>query len=81
MSAIAGELRGTYAGALAFAAALSEWVYREMSYGFGATGTRTDAAEALAGGVGLCQDYAHIMVAMCRAAGVAAPLRVGSHAW
>lgn len=88
MSAIAGELRGTYAGALAFASALSKWVYREMSYGFGATGTRTGAAEALAGGVGLCQDYAHIMVAMCRAAGVAARYvsghmlgEGGSHAW
>jgi transglutaminase-like putative cysteine protease len=88
MRAVAKEQRRTYAGPLAFAAALSEWVYHEMTYGFGATGTRTSAAEALAGGVGLCQDYAHIMVAMCRAAGVAARYvsghmlgEGGSHAW
>ncbi len=88
MCAVAQELRGTYRGALAFASALNEWVYRAMRYGFGATDTRTDAAAALAGGVGLCQDYAHIMVAMCRAADV--PARYvsghmlgegGSHAW
>ena len=88
MCAVARELRGTYKGALAFASALNEWVYRAMRYGFGATDTRTPAAAALAGGVGLCQDYAHIMVAMCRAAGI--PARYvsghmlgegGSHAW
>jgi len=88
MSAVAHELRGTYKGALAFASALNEWVYRTMRYGFGATDTRTPAAAALAGGVGLCQDYAHIMVALCRAAGI--PVRYvsghmlgegGSHAW
>ena len=88
MCGIALELRGTYAGTLAFAARLNEWVYGALRYGFGATDTRTPAAAALAGGVGLCQDYAHIMVAMCRAAGVAARYvsghmlgEGGSHAW
>ncbi len=88
MRGIARELRGTYAGTLAFAARLNEWVHHAVRYGFGATDTRTPASVALAGGVGLCQDYAHIMVAMCRAAGV--PARYvsghmlgegGSHAW
>ncbi len=88
MCGVARELRRTYAGTLAFAARLNEWVYHALRYGFGATDTRTPAAAALAGGVGLCQDYAHIMVAMCRAAGV--PARYvsghmlgegGSHAW
>ena len=88
MRGVAGELRATYTGTLAFAAKLNEWVYHAMRYGFGVTGTRTPAAAALTGGVGLCQDYAHIMVAMCRAVGV--PARYvsghmlgegGSHAW
>src|SRR6202034_936161 len=48
----------------------------------------TTASEALAGGRGVCQDYAHVMLAICRAAGV--PARYvsghligegGSHAW
>lgn len=88
MQGVARELRGTYTGALAFAARLNEWVHGALRYGFGATDTRTPAASALAGGVGLCQDYAHVMVAMCRAAGVAARYvsghmlgEGGSHAW
>ncbi len=88
MRGVARELRATYTGTLAFAARLNEWVHHALQYGFGATDTRTPAFAALAGGVGLCQDYAHIMVAMCRAAGV--PARYvsghmlgegGSHAW
>lgn len=48
----------------------------------------TTAAEALSVGQGLCQDYAHLMLAICRAAGL--PARYvsghmlgegGSHAW
>ena len=59
-----------------------------MRYGFGATDTGTAAAEALTIGQGLCQDYAHIMIALCREAGMAARYvsghmlgEGGSHAW
>jgi transglutaminase-like putative cysteine protease len=59
-----------------------------MRYGFGATQVSTTAAEALAVGEGVCQDYAHIMLALCRLCGL--PARYvsghllgegGSHAW
>lgn len=60
MIAVAREQRGTYSGALAFASTLNDWVHHAMRYGFGATDTRTPVSQALAGGVGLCQDYAHI---------------------
>jgi transglutaminase-like putative cysteine protease len=64
------------------------WAHRAISYGYGCTGVHTSAAEALALGEGVCQDYAHIMLAVCHAAGV--PARYvsghltgegGSHAW
>ena len=67
---------------------ICEWVARAFRYGSGATGVHTPAAQALAGGTGLCQDYAHVMLAICRAAGL--PARYvsghmlaegGSHAW
>jgi transglutaminase-like putative cysteine protease len=70
------------------AAAISDWVYAAMRYGAGATSVFTSAAEALTIGKGLCQDYAHIMLALCRSAGM--PARYisghmlgegGSHAW
>lgn len=70
------------------AAALCETVYRSIDYEWGTTGVRTTASEALAGGRGVCQDYAHIMLSICRALGL--PARYvsghlagegGSHAW
>lgn len=67
---------------------ISVWVADAMRYGSGATGVHTSAAQALAVGKGLCQDYAHIMLALCRAAGLAARYvsghmlaEGGSHAW
>jgi transglutaminase-like putative cysteine protease len=63
-------------------------VHTAMPYEYGVTSTRTTAAEALAGGRGVCQDHAHVMLAVCRAAGV--PARYvsghllgdgGTHAW
>jgi transglutaminase-like putative cysteine protease len=59
-----------------------------MTYKHGATTVSTTASEALAIGHGVCQDYAHIMLAVCRACGL--PSRYvsghllgqgGSHAW
>jgi hypothetical protein len=64
------------------------WTRHAMTYQHGVTGVHTTAAVALAGGRGVCQDYAHLMVALCRAAGL--PARYvsghlmgegGSHAW
>jgi len=72
----------------ALAAAINTWVWQTMRYGWGVTHVDTTAAEALALGQGLCQDYAHIMLAICRAAQL--PARYisghllgegGSHAW
>jgi transglutaminase-like putative cysteine protease len=71
-----------------FGSALNTWVHATMKYGRGATTVFTTAAEAMHIRQGLCQDYAHIMLAICRAAGIAARyvsghlLGVGrSHAW
>jgi transglutaminase-like putative cysteine protease len=70
------------------AIAVGGWVYRRMSYGFDRTGVRTTAGQALAAGHGVCQDYAHLMVALCRLLGI--PARYvsgylvgegGTHAW
>jgi len=73
---------------LALAAQVNAWVHTEMSYADGATGVRTTAAEAFAGRRGVCQDYAHIMLTLCRLLGL--PCRYvsghllgegGTHAW
>lgn len=67
---------------------INAWTYQAMRYGRGVTTVHTTAAEALALGCGLCQDYAHIMLALCRAAQLPARYVSGhllgegaSHAW
>jgi transglutaminase-like putative cysteine protease len=63
-------------------------VHEAFTYEWGVTGVRTTAMEALAVRRGVCQDYAHVMLAACRRAGI--PARYvsghlhgegGSHAW
>lgn len=84
----ADELGGEAEWGLPLADRINDWVYQSMTYRHGVTGVRTTAAEALALGAGVCQDYAHVMLSVCRACGL--PSRYvsghmvgqgGTHAW
>ncbi len=85
---VAATLQGENGDGLALAERINLWVHRAMSYAHGVTGVRTPAASALAAGHGVCQDYAHIMLVLCRLCGL--PARYvsghllgegGTHAW
>jgi transglutaminase-like putative cysteine protease len=85
---VAEELGRSARWGLELAERITEWVNRSMTYRYGVTGVRTTAAEALAQGAGVCQDYAHVMLAITRACGL--PSRYvsghllgqgGTHAW
>ncbi|MGO9973608.1 MAG: transglutaminase family protein [Solirubrobacteraceae bacterium] len=85
---VAATLAGSGESAADLARAVGGWVYRRMSYGFDRTGVQTTAGQALAAGHGVCQDYAHLMLALCRLLGL--PARYvsghlvgegGTHAW
>lgn len=63
-------------------------VHAAISYVDGSTSVRTTAAEALAGGRGVCQDSAHVMLALCHLVGLPARYvsghllgQGGTHAW
>jgi transglutaminase-like putative cysteine protease len=84
----AGMLADSHEWGLPLADGINDWVYQSMTYQDGVTGVRTTAAEALTLGSGVCQDYAHVMLALCRSCGL--PSRYvsghllgqgGSHAW
>ena len=84
----ADELGASAAWGLDLADRINDWVYQSMTYRAGATGVRTTAAEALALGFGVCQDYAHVMLATCREARLPARYvsghmvgQGGTHAW
>jgi transglutaminase-like putative cysteine protease len=85
---VAEELGNSARWGLELAERITEWVNRSMTYRYGVSGVRTTAAEALAQGAGVCQDYAHVMLAITRACGL--PSRYvsghllgqgGTHAW
>ncbi len=85
---VAATLQAEGGGMLALAERINLWVHSAMSYAYGITGVRTPAAAALAAGRGVCQDYAHIMLVLCRLCGL--PVRYvsghllgegGTHAW
>ncbi len=88
LSEAAEELAGTGAGGVALAERICDWVHQRMVYRHDATSIHTTAATALALGAGVCQDYAHIALALCRHGGLAARYvsghllgEGGSHAW
>lgn len=67
---------------------LMHQVYAHMHYKPGSTHVGTTAAEAFEQASGVCQDYAHIMLALCRLAGLPARYVSGylpgegqMHAW
>lgn len=85
---LAADLRTDSSDDLEFAERCATEVKAAITYEYGITSFSTTAAAALAGGRGVCQDHAHVALAICRAAGV--PARYvsghligdsGTHAW
>lgn len=83
-----GGRRSVTGSPLSLVEQVCSWTHGALRYQYGVTTVRTTASQALAGGVGVCQDYAHLMVAMCRALGLACRYvsghlvgQGGSHAW
>jgi transglutaminase-like putative cysteine protease len=70
IAAVLEDLRGLSPGETA--EAISSRVRSQVAYMPGATGVRTGAQEAWDKGQGVCQDMAHVTVALLRAAGLPA---------
>ena len=88
LRAAAEPLRVSGATGAELATEISRLVHQHFTYDWGITNVSTTAAEAWRGAVGVCQDYAHCMVALCRLCGL--PARYvsghllgegGTHAW
>jgi len=84
----AAEIRASADGPIATAELINTYVATHMRYVPDVTDVETTAAQAFAQAAGVCQDYAHIMLALCRLCDV--PARYvsghllgegGTHAW
>ena len=88
LSTLAAQFKNSGIQGIELAHQINRWVYQTMAYAHDVTGIHTTAAEALTLKQGVCQDYAHIMLTLCRLC--ALPARYvsghllgegGTHAW
>ncbi|WP_194715095.1 transglutaminase-like domain-containing protein [Noviherbaspirillum soli] len=65
--AVARNLFGHLPRGLQAAQAICEWTHLNLQYRHGSGDATLSACEALARGYGVCRDFAHLMIALCRA--------------
>ena len=56
------------------AATVSSWVFERLTYLGGVSGPLDSAVDTLLAGEGVCRDFAHLTIALCRALGIPALL-------
>jgi transglutaminase-like putative cysteine protease len=70
--------------------AIRSFIHEKIEYRYGVSNASTDAAETLQAGAGVCRDFSHIGVSLCRALQIPARMTVGflhrldpmdMHAW
>jgi len=92
---LAGEIDAPADDLAAFFLAAGSYLHRNFSYRPGVTDVRTTVADVIAARAGVCQDFAHVLIALARSRGIPARYASGyifrgvagalgadaSHAW
>jgi len=68
----ANDFFGNIQGSYAIAAAVSEWIFANISYVSGSSGETSSAIDTMNDRKGVCRDFAHLGIALCRALNVPA---------
>jgi transglutaminase-like putative cysteine protease len=58
--------------------AIHDWIKRHVTFTLHSTNTNTSAADTLIERVGVCRDFAHLMIALCRALNIPARFATGT---
>lgn len=58
---------GQYDSVYQTVVAITEWIYANINYTSGSTNSQTSAVDTLNDRVGVCRDFAHLGIALCRA--------------
>jgi transglutaminase-like putative cysteine protease len=69
-----GNLRQGYARVLA----IQDWVRNSVKFTTNSSNSNTSAIDTLAQHVGVCRDFAHLMIALCRAVNIPARFASGT---
>jgi transglutaminase-like putative cysteine protease len=56
---------------------IRQWVHDHFEYAYGTTNSSTSARDVIATGKGVCRDYAHAGIALCRSLDIPARMVVG----
>ena len=57
--------------------AIRAWIHDNLAYRYGVSDAATDALDTLAQGAGVCRDFAHVGIGLCRALQIPARMVVG----
>lgn len=68
----ANDLFGNIQGKYLIAATVSEWISNNISYVSGSSGETSSAVDTMNDRTGVCRDFAHLGIALCRALNVPA---------
>ncbi len=74
LEGFAGAELGHLAAGPGLAAGIADWVFERLHYEAGTSGPQTTALDTLAANQGVCRDFAHLTIALCRARGIPARL-------
>lgn len=69
---LASKEFGKHDNAYAKVSAINEWIYNNVEYISGATNSSTSAHDTLTERVGVCRDFAHLGITLCRALSIPA---------
>jgi len=73
----AQQLFGQMPPGIARVRAVTEWIHESIAYQPGSTDSTTTAQEVFVQRAGVCRDFAHLGITMCRALNIPARLAVG----
>lgn len=77
MSRAAQHLFGHHAPGIGRVRAIESWIYESIAYQPGYTSSTTTAQDVFVQRVGVCRDFAHLGITLCRALNIPARLVVG----
>jgi transglutaminase-like putative cysteine protease len=72
LSRLAYDKFGNIGNAFAKVEAIAEWIYRNVEYLSGSTNSQTSAYDTVTQRTGVCRDFAHLGIALCRALSIPA---------
>jgi transglutaminase-like putative cysteine protease len=75
--ALAAQIVAGYTPGYDCVEAIRDWIHHQIEYKYGTSDASTSAADTAQQRVGVCRDFAHLGIALCRALNIPARMVVG----